>query len=49
MGGCGSVCKRHEHRLKRYWVTQVELAFDVRTGFSVTQRGSKIEIKCYLH
>ena len=22
--------KRHEHRLKRYWITQVELAFDVR-------------------
>jgi hypothetical protein len=25
--------KRHEHRLKRYWVTQVELAFDVRNCF----------------
>jgi hypothetical protein len=22
--------KRHEHRLKRYWITQAELAFDVR-------------------
>jgi hypothetical protein len=25
--------KRHEHRLKRYWITQVELAFDVRNCF----------------
>ena len=25
--------KRHEQRLKRYWITQVELAFDVRNCF----------------
>jgi hypothetical protein len=25
--------KRHEHRLKRYWITLVELAFDVRNCF----------------